>query len=120
MTETVRRIFIAEVMYAVAARYMLTKAQLLAPNRRWTVARQRHIGMYLARTLTGRSMQEIGRRFDRDHSTVVYAVHKIERRKKLDKILAFEIALLSAEITGRASHGLAEAANQDMQQRAAG
>ena len=35
--------------------------------------------MYLAKTLTTRSLPEIGRRFGgRDHSTVLHAVRKIE------------------------------------------
>ena len=43
-----------------------------------TVARPRQIAMYLAKQLTSRSLPEIGRKFDRDHTTVMPAVRKVE------------------------------------------
>jgi hypothetical protein len=43
-----------------------------------TVARPRQIAMFLAKQLTSRSLPEIGRKFDRDHTTVMHAVRKIE------------------------------------------
>jgi chromosomal replication initiator protein len=48
--------------------------------------------MYLAKTLTLRSLPEIGRRFGgRDHTTVLHAVRKIEGLVQGDKGLAEEI-----------------------------
>jgi chromosomal replication initiator protein len=39
----------------------------------------RQIGMWLAKQLTARSLPEIGRRFgNRDHTTVLHAIRKIE------------------------------------------
>jgi chromosomal replication initiator protein len=51
--------------------------------------------MYLAKTLTLRSLPEIGRRFGgRDHTTVLHAVRKIENLVGNDNVLAEEIDLL--------------------------
>jgi chromosomal replication initiator protein len=51
--------------------------------------------MYLAKTLTLRSLPEIGRRFGgRDHTTVLHAVRKIEGLVDNDNALAEEIELL--------------------------
>jgi chromosomal replication initiator protein len=51
--------------------------------------------MYLAKTLTLRSLPEIGRRFGgRDHTTVLHAVRKIEGLVDSDAGLAEEIELL--------------------------
>ena len=51
--------------------------------------------MYLAKTLTLRSLPEIGRRFGgRDHTTVLHAVRKIEDLVGDDEALAEEIELL--------------------------
>ncbi len=48
--------------------------------------------MYLAKTLTLRSLPEIGRRFGgRDHTTVLHAVRKIENLIGNDTSLADEI-----------------------------
>jgi chromosomal replication initiator protein len=51
--------------------------------------------MYLAKTLTLRSLPEIGRRFGgRDHTTVLHAVRKIEALVGKDTTLADEVELL--------------------------
>jgi chromosomal replication initiator protein len=60
------------------------------------VVRPRQIGMYLAKKLTSRSLPEIGRRFgNRDHSTVLHAVRKVEELMQADEKLAREVTLLS-------------------------
>jgi chromosomal replication initiator protein len=52
--------------------------------------------MYLAKKLTSRSLPEIGRRFgNRDHSTVLHAVRKVEELMQADEKLAREVTLLS-------------------------
>ena len=57
--------------------------------------------MYLAKTLTLRSLPEIGRRFGgRDHTTVLHAVRKIENLVGNDAALADEIELLKRQIAG--------------------
>jgi chromosomal replication initiator protein len=51
--------------------------------------------MYLAKTLTLRSLPEIGRRFGgRDHTTVLHAVRKIENLVGNDTTTADEVELL--------------------------
>jgi chromosomal replication initiator protein len=55
----------------------------------------RHAAMYLAKTLTSRSLTDIGRQFgDRDHTTVIHAVQKINTQVDTNKALAHEIDAL--------------------------
>ena len=55
--------------------------------------------MYLAKTLTLRSLPEIGRRFGgRDHTTVLHAVRKIEGLVGNDGALAEEIEMIKREL----------------------
>jgi chromosomal replication initiator protein len=55
--------------------------------------------MYLAKTLTLRSLPEIGRRFGgRDHTTVLHAVRKIEGLVSTDSALAEEIEILKRQL----------------------
>ena len=55
--------------------------------------------MYLAKTLTLRSLPEIGRRFGgRDHTTVLHAVRKIEGLVGNDTMLADEIEVLKRQL----------------------
>ena len=50
--------------------------------------------MFLAKQLTNRSLPEIGRRFGRDHTTVMHAVRRIEELKDTDPALGEDIELL--------------------------
>ncbi|MEO1424175.1 MAG: helix-turn-helix domain-containing protein, partial [Pseudomonadota bacterium] len=60
-----------------------------------SIARPRQVAMFLAKTLTSKSLPEIGRKFGgRDHSTVVHAVKKIEELKLTDSQVAEDVELL--------------------------
>lgn len=51
--------------------------------------------MFLSKTLTSKSLPEIGRRFGgRDHTTVIHAVKTIEKLKETDSQIAEDIELL--------------------------
>ena len=51
--------------------------------------------MYLAKSITSRSLPEIGRKFGgRDHTTVMHAVKKIEELKQEDTNFNEDIELL--------------------------
>jgi chromosomal replication initiator protein len=73
----------------------VTRADLLSSRRTAVVVKPRQIAMYLAKTLTLRSLPEIGRRFGgRDHTTVLHAVRKIESLSHADRALNDELELL--------------------------
>jgi hypothetical protein len=56
-------------------------------NRR-VYALPRQIGMYIARKVTGATLQEIGREFgNRHHSTALYSIRKVERMRCTDEAL---------------------------------
>ncbi len=90
-----RRVKIEDIQRIVSKHYNVTKADLLSARRTRTIVRPRQIAMYLAKVMTPRSLPEIGRRFgNRDHTTVLHAVRKIEELAKSDSMLAQEIELL--------------------------
>ena len=87
-----RRIRVEDILRVVSKHYGVSRADLLSSRRTANVVRPRQIAMYLAKTLTLRSLPEIGRRFGgRDHTTVLHAVRKIEGLVQGDKVLADEI-----------------------------
>lgn len=91
-----QRVKIDDILRIIGKHYNVPKADLLSPRRARSIVRPRQIGMYLAKTLTTRSLPEIGRRFGgRDHSTVLHAVRKIESLMQQDDKLAREIQLLA-------------------------
>lgn len=87
-----RRVKIEDIQRLVANHYNVSRADILSSRRTATVVRPRQIAMYLAKSLTLRSLPEIGRRFGgRDHTTVLHAVRKIEGMVTKDQELAGEI-----------------------------
>jgi chromosomal replication initiator protein len=90
-----RRIRVEDILRIVAKHYGVSRSDLLSSRRTANVVRPRQIAMYLAKTLTLRSLPEIGRRFGgRDHTTVLHAVRKIDGCVANDKVLAEEIEVL--------------------------
>jgi chromosomal replication initiator protein len=90
-----KRVKIEDIQRIVARQYNVSRADLLSSRRTANVVRPRQVAMYLAKTLTLRSLPEIGRRFGgRDHTTVLHAVRKIENLVGNDMGLAEEIELL--------------------------
>jgi photosystem II stability/assembly factor-like uncharacterized protein len=74
-----RRIKIEDILRIVSRHFGVSKSDLLSQRRHRSVVWPRQIGMYLAKQLTQRSLPEIGRRFgNRDHTTVLHAIRKIE------------------------------------------
>jgi chromosomal replication initiator protein len=90
-----RRVKIDDIQKLVASHFNVSRAEILSARRTANVVRPRQIAMYLAKTLTLRSLPEIGRRFGgRDHTTVLHAVRKIEELVSKDHNLAEVIELL--------------------------
>ena len=96
-----KRVKIEDIQRVVARQYNVSRADILSSRRTANVVRPRQIAMYLAKTLTLRSLPEIGRRFGgRDHTTVLHAVRKIEGLVDNDNVLAEEIELLKRTAAG--------------------
>lgn len=90
-----KKIRIEEIQQIVAHHYNLSKNDLLSSRRIRTIVKPRQIAMYLAKSLTPRSLPEIGRRFGgRDHTTVLHAIRKIEEQVSKDNKLEKELELL--------------------------
>lgn len=67
----------AMIMAATAEYFDTTVEELRGPGKTRSLAQSRQIAMYLCRELTDLSLPNIGRTFDRDHTTVMYAQKKI-------------------------------------------
>jgi chromosomal replication initiator protein len=90
-----RRVRIDDILRTVSKHYGVNRGDLLSGRRNRSIVRPRQIGMYLAKLLTSRSLPEIGRRFgNRDHTTVLHAIRKIEQLMNDDTQLREEVELL--------------------------
>jgi len=90
-----RRVTIEEIQKKVAEHFNIKLSEMYSPRRARSVARPRQIAMYLSKQLTTRSLPEIGRRFgNRDHTTVMHAVRKVEELRSLDAAIDEDVELL--------------------------
>ena len=62
--------------------YGIDEMVLRSPQKNKGVTEPRQIAMYLVRQLTNLSLPDIGQEFGRDHSTVLYAIRKVEQELK--------------------------------------
>lgn len=73
------------IQIAVAKHYGVSRLDLLSSRRTHNIVRPRQVAMFLAKHLTFMSLPQIGRKFgNRDHTTVLHAVRKIERLRATD------------------------------------
>ncbi|MET3910702.1 chromosomal replication initiator protein [Bradyrhizobium sp. S3.3.6] len=94
-----KRIKIEDIQRVVARQYNVSRSDLLSSRRTANVVRPRQVAMYLAKTLTLRSLPEIGRRFGgRDQTTVLHAVRKIEALVSKDNALSEEVESLKRQL----------------------
>ncbi len=94
-----KRVKIEDIQRVVARHYNVSRGDLLSARRTANVVRPRQVAMYLAKTMTLRSLPEIGRRFGgRDHTTVLHAVRKIEGLIGNDQSLADEVDSLKRQL----------------------
>ena len=83
---TVEKIFSS--MYQ---KYGVKKEELISTKRTKEIALARHITIYIIREVTEMSLPNIGKIFNRDHSTIISSIETIERRIMSDAMLDYEI-----------------------------
>lgn len=96
-----RQVAIENIQKVVCDYYKIKIADLYSKSRKQVFVRPRQMAMLLAKELTSLSYPEIGASFGgRDHSTVVYAVKKLEELRAADTALRRDYSLLLQVLTG--------------------
>jgi len=94
-----KSINIESIQNIVADHFDLNIQEMLSPRRSRSLARPRQIAMYLAKQYTTSSLPDIGRKFsNRDHTTVIHAVKKIEELIKNDNEINHSIAEIKKKL----------------------
>ena len=100
---------IKDIVDLCARYYGTTSRATLSPLRDKREVTARQTGMYIARRLTNRSLPEIGRKFgNRDHTTVLHAVRKIEALINIDPFRRYDVERLTNAALGMARLGIAQ------------
>lgn len=90
-----KQLTIEDIQRKVADHYNMKLSDLLSAKRTRCVARPRHIAMFLCKTMTTRSLSEIGRKFgNKDHTTVMHAVKQVTNLLETDAEVIEEVRLL--------------------------
>lgn len=89
------RLTVKRIQNVVSAFYGIDAEEMTSARRAKGVARPRQVAMFLTRAMTPKSFPDIGRLFgDRDHTTVMHAVHKIESLMASDSDFAVDVEVL--------------------------
>jgi len=82
--------------------YMLEESVIRGQQRIRDAVQARQIAMYLIRSMTNLSLDEIGKQFDnRDHSTVLYSIKEVEKKMKKDAAFAEAVKAIKTNINSR-------------------
>ena len=82
--------------------YSLEESVIRGQQRIRDAVSARQIAMYLIRSMTNLSLDEIGKVFDnRDHSTVLYSIQQIEKKMKKDPAFAETVKEIKTNINSK-------------------
>lgn len=94
-----RKITVDEIKKVVCAHFNIRLSDMESARRSRAVARPRQIAMYFAKQLTAKSLPELGRLFGgRDHTTVMYAIRKVEELSATDQAFEEDIDILGKKL----------------------
>ncbi len=82
----------------VGWRFGVTLAALMSRKQDWVFSRPRQVAMWLADRVAHAALADIGRYFDRDHTTVTHAIQRIDRLMASDAAFAATVWELARRI----------------------
>lgn len=102
-TESARPVTIPTILETVAQRFGTRVADIQGRKRSKVMTQPRHISMYLARRLTGLSLEQIGGYFGgRDHTTVLHASRAVAEQISQDAELRHLVDEIALEVKNAA------------------
>jgi chromosomal replication initiator protein len=89
------------ILQETAEHFGLSRDDLVGKSRSRPLTTARHVAMYLARECTGLSLIKIGELFERDHTTVMHGIKKIEQLMVARGSVYNQVQALTRKIRGR-------------------
>lgn len=89
-----KRLTIADIQKEVESFYKVSHADLIGKKRTRNIIYARQIAIYLSRQMLDLPFNDIGKKFNRDHSTVMYSVTNVEEKMKENRELREELETL--------------------------
>ncbi len=88
-----------KIFSSIYQKYGVKKEDLVSTKRNKEIAFARHLSIYIIREVTEMSQSNIGKLFNRDHTTIINSLETIERKIITDKMLDFEIREIIKEVS---------------------
>lgn len=93
-----KKLTVAEIQRAVEKYFNISHADLVGKKRSADISHARQVGIYLSRMLIDIPLASIGKEFNRDHSTVMYAITQIETKCKESRDMDEELEIIKKMI----------------------
>ena len=90
-----------KIFAAVQKKYGIKREELVSARRTKEIATARHIAIFMIRTITEMSLQNIGKIFGRDHSTVMSSLDYVDKKNDADPVFRSELDELIKEIRNK-------------------
>ena len=91
---------VEKIFSAVYKKYNIPKEEIVGKKRSKEIAFSRHVSIYLIRKITEMSLPNIGKIFERDHSTIMSSIDIIEKKLHTDSMFENELADIEKDIFG--------------------
>jgi chromosomal replication initiator protein len=82
----------------IARQFKVSVTDMQSRSRKKQLTFSRQVAMYLCRKFTDDSLAEIGRAFNRDHSTVLHSIKKVTNMSVRDTSVGAQVELLSGKV----------------------
>ncbi len=92
------RLSIPQIQKIVGDYFQVSLKDLLGRSRQKKLVRARQVALYFSQLYTGKSVTELGRLFNRSHSSVVHALQALERDRQTVPRLAEEVKFLEEKL----------------------
>ena len=91
-----------DILGYISKYYLIDETIIRGQQRIRDAVAARQIAMYLIRSMTNLSLDDIGKEFDnRDHSTVLYSIQQVEKKMKTDAAYAEMIKAIKTNINSK-------------------
>lgn len=94
-----KHVNIEDIQKQVADKYGVKLTDLKGKSRKKEIVNPRQIAMYLSREILNDSLVTIANSFDRDHTTIIHGIEKIQKQIEDDEDFKKEIESLYKELT---------------------
>lgn len=92
------RLSIPQIQKLVGDYFQVSVKDLLGRSRQKKLVRARQVALYFAQLYTGKTVTELGRLFNRSHSSVVHALQTLERDRRIQPRLEEEMRFLEEKL----------------------